>query len=61
MIPTYVLNASSGCDIIVVTRELDADRVEIMWITAADEKRVGKLDWSFRSSLDNQEWWTRVD
>lgn len=59
MIPTYVLNAKEPA-IVVITRELDADRVEIMWVVALNEARVGTLDWSFRSNLEDGKMWTRI-
>jgi hypothetical protein len=59
MIPTYVLNAKEPA-IVVITRELDADRVEIMWVVALNEARVGTLDWSFRSNLEDDKMWTRI-
>ena len=60
MIPTYVLNSRDPA-VIVVTRELDSERVEILWLVALNEQRVGKLDWSFRSNLEDGKTWTRID
>lgn len=59
MIPTYVLNGMDTC-VMVITRELDDDRVEVMWLVASDPRRVGTLDWAFRRNMDDSEKWTRI-
>lgn len=59
VIPTYVLNGDPAA-VVVITRELDSRRVEILWIVAHDPSRVGTLDWSFRSNLDDNTMWKRV-
>jgi hypothetical protein len=60
MIPTYVLNSSVDTVVMVVTRELDEERVEVMWIVARDPKRVGTCDWAFRSNMEDGKSWTRI-
>ncbi len=59
MIPTYVLNAHDVC-VMVVTRELDEERVEVMYLVARDQRRVGTCDWAFRSNLEDPKTWTRI-
>jgi len=59
VIPTYVLKGSENI-ILVITRELDDERVEILWLSSPNPRRVGMLDWSFRANLDDAETWTRI-
>lgn len=59
MIPTYVLNADDTV-VMVITRELDNERVEVMWLVASDPRRVGTLDWAFRKNMNDAEKWTRI-
>jgi len=59
VIPTYVLNAHDIC-VMVVTHELDDERVEVMYLVARDQKRVGTCDWAFRSNLEDQKIWMKI-
>lgn len=59
VIPTYVLNGDPAA-VVVITRELDDDRVEIMWLVVSDPRHVGTLDWAFRRNMDDSEKWTRI-
>ena len=60
MIPTYVLNSVVHVCVMIVTRELDSERVEVMYLVNCDQERVGTYDWVFRSYLEDPKAWTRI-
>ncbi len=60
-LPTYVQYFGDEPVIVVITRELDSQRVEYMWVLSYGGTRNGTFDWSFRRSFeDPKNSWTRV-